>query len=63
MEKEYVTILEASKRSGLAQCYIRKRCRESSIPMIKVGRIYRINYPQMMEQIRNETLANVEKQK
>ena len=63
MEKEYVTILEASKRSGLARGYIRKRCIEHSIPVVKVGRIYRINYPQMMEQLKNESLANVEKKK
>lgn len=47
----FCTIKEAADRSGLAEIYIRKLARAGRIPMLKAGRIYRINYPAFMEQV------------
>ncbi len=47
----FCTIKEAATRSGLAEYYIRTLAREGKIPMLKAGRIFRINYPALMEQL------------
>ena len=35
--KAYVTIKEAAELTGLSQCYLRKRAREGTIPLLRAG--------------------------
>ena len=51
IETPFCTISEAAKRSGLAQGYIRQLARRGEIPMVRVGRIYRINYDKFIDQM------------
>ncbi|MBQ4452537.1 MAG: excisionase family DNA-binding protein [Clostridia bacterium] len=57
IETPFCTISEAAKRSGLAQGYIRQLARRGEIPMVRVGRIYRINYDKFMEQMAAQSMT------
>lgn len=47
----YKTILEASAASGLSQSYLRKGCKEGTIPHIMIGSKYMINIPALYDQL------------
>lgn len=56
--KDHVTIKEASAETGLSQYYLRKRAREGSIPVIRVGTdekgTYMIHLEELREQLARE---------
>lgn len=45
----FCTIAEAARRSGLSAFFIRKQVREGVVPIVRCGRIYRLNYAAFME--------------
>lgn len=47
----YKTILEASAASGLSQSYLRKGCRDGTIPHIRIGTKFMINLPALYDQL------------
>lgn len=49
--KDFLTITEAAKNTGLGQTYIRNGCRSGTIPHIKCGRKYLINYRLFLDQL------------
>lgn len=53
-EQNFCTIEQAARRSGLSQYFLRQRCRAGTIPVLKVGRKYLIDYASLMEQVSAE---------
>lgn len=47
----YKTILEAAAASGLSQSYLRKGCRDGTIPHIRIGTKFMINVPALYDQL------------
>ena len=47
----YKTILEAAAASGLSQSYLRKGCRDGSIPHIRIGTKFIVNIPALYDQL------------
>ena len=47
----YKNILDASAASGLSQSYLRKGCKDGSIPHIRIGSKYMINIPALYDQL------------
>lgn len=45
-------IPEACKTTGLSQYYLRKGCKDGSIPHIKSGPTYYINVPELLEKLK-----------
>ncbi len=44
-------IAEACKTTGLSQYFLRKGCKEGTIPHIKSGETYYINVPALLRQL------------
>lgn len=44
-------IPEACKTTGLSQYYLRKGCKDGTIPHIKSGPTYYINVPELMKKL------------
>lgn len=47
----YQKIPQASRETGLSQYFLRRGCRNGTIPFIKDGRVYMINVPALLEQL------------
>lgn len=47
----YKNILEASAISGLSQSYLRKGCKNGTVPHICIGTKYMINIPALFDQL------------
>lgn len=47
----YQKIALASRTTGLSQYYLRKGCKDGTIPHIRSGTTYYINIPALLEQI------------
>lgn len=41
----------ACKATGLSQSFLRKGCRDGSVPHIKSGNVYFVNVPALLEQL------------
>ncbi len=48
-------IPEACRTTGLSQYYLRKGCKDGTIPHIKSGPTYYIDVPALMEQLRTKS--------
>ena len=48
-------IPEACKTTGLSQYYLRKGCKEGTIPHIKSGTVYYIDVPKLLAQLDAKT--------
>ncbi len=61
--KTFVTIKEAAELTGLSQIYLRKRAREGSIPVLRVGNdktgTYYINAADLLRQLNTESGAEL----
>lgn len=44
-------IQKACKTTGLSQYFLRKGCRDGSIPCVKSGTVYLINVPALLRQL------------
>lgn len=51
MGKPFQKIPEACRTTGLSQYFLRKGCKDGSIPHIKSGPTYYINVPELFEQL------------
>lgn len=54
--KQFLMIKEAAKESGLAQSYIRTGCKNGTIPHIKCGNKYLVNYPLFLERLNENSI-------
>lgn len=54
----YQKIKDACAATGLSQYYLRKGCKDGSIPHIKSGETYYINVPALLAQLDAQSNAN-----
>ncbi len=47
-------IPDACKTTGLSQYYLRKGCKDGTIPHIKSGDVYYINVPELLKKLGGE---------
>lgn len=65
MAKEYdassrfQTIADASRTTGLAQCFLRTGVKNNTIPHIMSGKKYLINIPRLIEQLDEESVQSM----
>ena len=52
------TIAGATRLTGLSQGYLRDRAKAGTIPVMMVGREYRINVPLLLRQLEEESTGN-----
>ena len=52
----YQSIPETTKTTGLGIPFLRKGCRDGSIPHIKVGQKYMINVPLLLQQLEAQSM-------
>lgn len=45
-------IQEACKTTGLSQYYLRKGCKDGSIPHVRSGQTYYVNVPELLEKLK-----------
>jgi len=50
-----VSVLEANRITGLGQTYLRRGCKNGTVPHIYIGRRLYINLPQLLELINEQT--------
>lgn len=56
--RRFQTIPEATRTTGLSQCFIRNGCRNGSIPHVKSGNKYLVNIPLMLEWMDQQSIHN-----
>ena len=49
--KPFQKIADAAKSTGLSQYFLRKGCRDGSIPCIKSGTTFYVNVPALLAQL------------
>jgi hypothetical protein len=49
----FQTIEQTCRTTGLSQYYLRKGCRDGSIPCVRSGRVFYIDVPALVEKLRN----------
>lgn len=54
-EKPFVSISDCCTLTGLSKFYLRKGCKDGSIPHIEVGNKYLINLPMLMQRLDAES--------
>lgn len=47
----YMKIPDACRATGLSQFFLRKGCKDGTIPHVKSGKVYFINVPKLLEQL------------
>lgn len=53
-EAPFQKIKDACKTTGLSQYYLRKGCKDGTVPHIVSGYIYYVNVPALMEKLAGE---------
>lgn len=48
-------IQEASKTTGLSLSYLRKGCKDGTVPHIKSGKVYLVNVPALLDKLNKES--------
>ena len=59
-EAIFQTVPETCRTTGLSKRYLREGCKNGTVPHIKNGRIFKIDVPALLEQLRREEAANRE---
>ena len=59
-ERRFFTIGEAVERTGLSSYFLRRGCRDGSVPCIRAGVKYLINLPALVERLDQLSRANTE---
>lgn len=54
-ERIFLRIPEACRATGLSQNFLRKGCRDGSVPHVQIGRAYLINVPALLEKLDHES--------
>lgn len=50
-ERPFQKIPEACRTTGLSQYYLRKGCKDGSIPCVRSGGVYYINIPALLQKL------------
>ncbi len=61
MEKSqpFQKISEANKITGLSAYFLRKGCKDGTIPHVKSGGVYYINVPELLKKLSSENPINI----
>ena len=54
IQKPFQKIPEACRTTGLSQYYLRKGCKNGTIPHVRSGPTYYINVPELMKKLSSE---------
>lgn len=54
-EKPFMSLTEATKVTGLSTYYLRRGCREGSVPCIKSGAKFFVNVPALLRKLDEES--------
>ena len=57
-EAPFQTIPNAARLTGLSMYYLRKGCREGTVPHIMSGRIYKVDIPALLDQLRRKEVTS-----
>ena len=50
-EEPFQKIADACRTTGLSQFFLRKGCRDGSVPHVRSGRTYYVNVPVLLEKL------------
>lgn len=50
--KQFQKIPEACKTTGLSQYFLRKGCKDGTIPHVRSGTVYYINVPALLDKLK-----------
>lgn len=50
----FLTIEKACEATGLSQTFLRKGCRDGSVPCVMSGRVYMVNLPALLKKLNAE---------
>lgn len=56
----FLKIAEASKVTGLSQFYLRRGCRDGSVPHVMSGAVYMVNLPALLRKLNADENARPE---
>lgn len=54
----FQTIADTTRTTGLSQYYIRRGCREGTIPHVKSGNKFLVNVPLLIEQMDQQSIKS-----
>lgn len=52
-------IPDACRTTGLSQYYLRRGCRDGTVPHIKSGPVYFVDVPALLEKLHNEAAGKI----
>ena len=52
-------IPEACRSTGLSQYFLRKGCKDGSVPHIRSGTVYLVDVPALLEKLRREATGQI----
>ena len=55
----YQKIPEACRNTGLSQYYLRRGCKDGTVPHIKSGTVYLVDVPALLEKLRREATGQI----
>ena len=55
----YQKIPEACRSTGLSRYYLRKGCKDGTVPHIKSGTVYFVDVPALLEKLRREATEQI----
>lgn len=58
--RPFPKIKEAARRSGLSEFFIRRGCKDGSIPCIRSGATYLVDYDGMIDRLREQARTGKE---
>ena len=56
----YQKIKDACAVTGLSQYYLRRGCKDGTVPCIKSGTVYFVNVPALLEKLNKESARGIE---
>lgn len=56
LSRQFQTIADAARTTGLSQYFIRRGCRDGSVPHIKSGNKFMVNVPLLIEQMDRQSV-------
>ncbi len=51
MERAFISYRNAVAATGLSAYFLRRGCRDGTVPCVKSGRIYYLNIPALLQQL------------
>ena len=59
MTTPYQKIKDACTATGLSQYYLRRGCRDGTVPCIKSGTVYFVNVPALLERLNKKSAGGI----